>query len=482
MAYQLLILIIPFITTPYVSRVLGADGVGIYSYTSSIIAYFTLFAALGTVSYGTREIAQHRDDKKQMSKLFWEIELVTVVSSMICLVGWIIFLCICKQYRIYYIALTPLIFGTLFDISWFYSGCEQMKYNVIRNSAVKIIGIVALFVFIKTKEDLVLYVVINSVVQMLGNLTMWTYLPKFLVKVDFKTLQIKRHFKETLVYFVPTIATSIYTVLDKTLIGAITKDAYENGYYEQATKVINIIKSLVFTSVNSVMGARISYLFASEKIDEIKEKIKMSLDFILFLGFGCVFGISAIAPIFIPLFCGKGYDPVIGLLYIMSPIVLIIGVSNCLGSLYYTPSGQRAKSAKIIVLGSVVNLILNLILIPLLKGTGAVIASLTAELVITILYVKFSQGFMTTGTIISKSWKRLIAGAVMLLVIVFINTNFAISPIIVTLMKHKVDFAPILQLAIDIAAGILIYIGLLSLMKDSMIKWSLDFVRGKVKK
>ena len=468
LAYQILILVTPFITTPYISRVLGADGVGIYSYTNSIIAYFTLFAALGTVSYGTREIAQHRDDKAQLSKLFWEIEIMTIISSLVCLAAWILFICVSKEYRIYYIALTPLILGTHFDISWFYSGCEQMKYNVIRNSAVKIIGIIALFVFIRTKDDLIWYVVINSLVQMLGNLTMWTYLPKFLEKIDFRTITLKHHFKETLVYFVPTIATSIYTVLDKTLIGVITKDEYQNGYYEQATKIVNIIKSLVFTSVNSVMGARISYLFASDKIDEIKEKISLSLDYIMFLGFGCVFGISAVANVFIPIFCGKGYEPVVNLLYVLSPIVLIIGISNSLGSLYYTPSGQRAKSAKIIVLGSVVNLILNLIFIPKLGGTGAVISSLIAETLISVLYLRFSHGFMTVGMILQKSWKRLIAGAIMLIAVMLINTNIHIMPI--------------LQLILEIAAGVLIYIGLLAMMKDSMIKWGLEFIRGKVKK
>ena len=128
LSYEILILLTPFITTPYVSRVLGADGIGIYSYTSSIMTYFTLFAALGTASYGAREIAQHRDDRQKSSKLFWEIELMTVGTSLICLLVWIFVILFSSGYRYYYLALTQTLFGTMADISWYFTGYEQIKY------------------------------------------------------------------------------------------------------------------------------------------------------------------------------------------------------------------------------------------------------------------------------------------------------------------------------------------------------------------
>ena len=131
--YEILVLITPFVTTPYISRVLGADGVGVYSYTYSIMTYFTLFAALGTVSYGAREIAQHRDDKRQSSKLFWEIELMTVATTTICLIVWCVVIIFSRQYRPYFIALIPVLLGTMFDISWYFTGrfgilfCDQFN-------------------------------------------------------------------------------------------------------------------------------------------------------------------------------------------------------------------------------------------------------------------------------------------------------------------------------------------------------------------
>lgn len=467
MGYQILILITPFITTPYVSRVLGADGIGIYSYTSSVMSYFTLVAALGTSAYGAREIAQHRDDKHESSKLFWEIELMTIFTSLACLAVWVGVILFSREYKFYFVALTPLLLGTMFDISWFYTGHEQMQCVVSRNSVCKIIGIVLLFVLVRDKGDLIIYIVINSMVTMVGNLSMWTYLPQFLEKVDFKSLTYKKHFKETLIYFIPAIATSIYTVLDKTLIGVITHNDYENGYYEQATKIINLIKALVFTSVNTVMGARISYLFAGEKYDEIHERIEKSLDFILFMGIACMFGLIGIAKTFVPFFFGSGYEPVVSLLYVFAPIIVIIGISNCLGSQYYTPSGQRARSAKFIIGGSCVNLCLNLLLIPKMGSQGAAIASVIAELTITVLYVRMSDGYANVKIIWKHAWKRIVAGGIMCIAVWGLGEVLPVNGLV--------------KLIIQIVCGAGIYLGILICMKDVTIKEMLRGILHKVR-
>ena len=304
--YQILTMIIPFITAPYVARVLGADGVGIYSYTQSYMTYFTLIAALGTSSYGMREIARCRNDKNEYSKKFWEIELLTILTTAICLIVWFILILFSAKYKIYFIALIPSLLATMFDISWFYTGHERIAYTVFWNAICKIIGVVCIFLFVKSKNDLVLYIFLNSLVLMIGNLSMWVFLPKMLVKINPRTFELKKHFKETLIYFIPTIATTIYTVLDKTLIGAITHDNYQNGYYEQATKIINMAKTAVFVAVNSVMSARISFLFAEKRIQEIKSRIEKSMNFILLLGFAATFGIISVAKDFVPFFSEKG--------------------------------------------------------------------------------------------------------------------------------------------------------------------------------
>jgi O-antigen/teichoic acid export membrane protein len=454
--YEILALAAPLITAPYVSRVLGAEGVGIYSYSQSCIAYFTMFAVLGTNIYGMREIARCRDDKTVYSKTFWEIEILTVITSTVCVILWVGITIQSTEYKPYFLALVPTLFASMFDISWFYTGQEAVGYTVFWNAICKIAGVVLIFSFIKSKDDVVAYIMLNSLILMFGNLSMWIFLPKFLVRVSVKSLRIWHHFKETLIYFIPTIATSIYTVLDKTLIGLITNDAYQNGFYEQATKIINIAKTASFVALNSVMGARLAYLFAENKIEEAKSKIKTAMNMILLLTIGSMFGVVAIASDFVPVFFGEGYEPVIDLLYLMAPLIVIIGISNCIGTQYYTPIGKTKIASLYMIAGSVVNLILNILFIPVLGAKGAVIGSIGAEAVITMLFVHFDERYITWKYLLMIGYKKVIAGLLMLLMIRTMSLNLNLSGIVLV--------------CVQVIVGILTYFLMLLLLRDSMIQ------------
>lgn len=455
--YQILIIVIPFISMPYISRVLGAGGVGTYSYTYSIQTYFAMFAALGTVTYGTREIARVRENEEERSRLFWEIELLTVLTSLACLILWGIWILFNHEYRMCYVILTINIIAVIFDISWFYAGMEQFEYIVRQNTIFKVLGLISLFVFVKHESDLYLYIAIMAASTLLGNMTMWLYLGRFLKKVNVKEFNLKRHFKETLIYFVPTIATSIYSVLDKTLIGAITKDANENGYYEQATNIVNAAKVVSFVAINGVMESRSSFLFAQGKTDRVKSMIEDSMNYILFMGFGLIFGLVGVADEFVPWFFGPGFYKVPVLIKMLSPVIVIIGVSHCLGSQYYTPSGRRAQSAKFIITGSVINLVLNLILIPKFWSYGAVIASVIAECVITFLYMRNCDGYLRLSQLIKNGWKKLLAGIIMAVVLIIIHIN----------------------MFIEIIIGIALYIICLVILRDSSISQGIRMLKNK---
>lgn len=465
--YQILTLITPLITAPYVSRVFGSEGVGIYSYTNSIVTYFTLFAALGTVSYGQREIAMHRDDPKEASKLFWEIEILSVVTTGVALLAWIGWILISTDYTPYYGVLTMSVIAVAFDISWYFGGYEKFKYIVIRNTLVKIAGIALLFIFVHTRNDTLLYIGIMAATGLLGNISMWTYLPKMLTPVNFKTLHpFKVHLKQTLAYFIPTIATSVYTVLDKTMIGAITNSASENGYYEQASKIVKIFQSLLF-SLNTVMSARQSYLFAEGRLDEIRDKINKSFEFLIALAIPFMFGIMAVAANFVPWFFGDGYDAVVPILIAMSPLPLVICISNILGSQYLTPSGQRARSSKGIIAGAITNFILNSILIPQIGALGATVASVAAELVISIIYVHISKGFIGWKQISGIAWRKLIAGIVMFVAVWFVGRGQSGS-VLITLVQ--------------VVVGTAVYCLMLLLMRDQIVKDALKMVKGRVRR
>lgn len=463
--YKVLTMIIPLITAPYISRVIGSEGVGIYSYTNSNVTYFILFAALGTTSYGEREIAMHRDNPQEASKLFWEIELLSLATTGVATAAWLIWTILSKQYTVYYLVLTLSVIAVAFDISWYFAGYEKFKYIAIRNTLVKVAGTILLFVFVRAKSDTLLYVGILAATGLLGNISMWTYLPKLLSKIDFHDLHpFRKHLKQTFAYFIPAIATSVYTVLDKTMIGAITNSKSQNGYYEQATKIITMIESLLF-SLNTVMSARQAYLFSTGKTDEIKDKINTSFEFLFALGIPFMFGVAGIAKNFVPWFFGKGFDPVIKILWVMSPLPLVITVSNILGSQYLTPSGQRVRSSKGIIAGAVTNLVLNSVMIPKYGAVGATVASVIAESVISIIYMHMSKGYAAWSQLFHIASKKFIAGIIMFAVVILIGGNASGSILI-----------SILQIVI----GALVYGIVLVIMKDNFAKNAINMVRGRL--
>ena len=454
--YEILCIITPFITAPYVSRVLGAEQIGVNSFVHSVQAYFCMFATLGTAAYGTREISRNRDNAYERSKLFWEIELLSIFTSGIAVIVWCIFIIFTVEYKIYYIILTLGIFDKMFAIGWFYSGTEQFKYTVTRNTIVKITGIILVFTFVHSSDDLIIFILINTLCNLFGALSMWIPLKKFLVKVPLKELKIWRHLKETLVYFVPTIATSVYQVLDRTLIGLITHEENQNGFYEQANKIINLIKIMSFGAISGVVGSRISYLFTQNKIDEIKQRIRKSIDFVMLMGIGSCAGMYGIAKRFIPFFFGEGYDQVISLLYILLPIVLIVGMNVIFVHLYYVPVGKRKQSSNYIIMGAVFNLIANILLIPKWKAYGAAVGSIIAEVVILIFCFVHCNGFYSVKQLLLSMYKKLFAAMIMLVYLFIIDRVLTVQNWIV--------------LVIQVIGGALIYFVVLLIVKDRGLK------------
>ena len=287
---------------------------------------------------------------------------------------------------------------------------------------------------------------------------MWGYLKPFVGKPDIRQLKPLRHLKETLVYFIPTIATSVYTILDKTMLGWFTDgDKSQNGYYEYATGFVNMSKILIM-SFNAVMSARMSFLFGVGKLDEVRERLRGSLDFVLLLAIPITLGLSGIAAGFVPWFLGDAYLPVIPLMYVCAPLVLVVGLSDCLGSQILTPAGLRAQSGRAIVGGAVVNFILNLILIPKFQSYGAAAASVAAECFITLLYLRLGKGFVTLPLLWKCIWRRLIAGVCMFISVAVLGR---------TLVKLW-GYSPAVTF-LQIGAGAVVYGMILLVLRDPFI-------------
>ena len=450
LSFQIFSLLIPFAAAPHLANVLMADGVGTYSFINSIATYFSLFAALGLSSYGVREVSRVRDNPRKASKIFWELSILRLVATMLCLGLYLLFILITGNDMRLYLAAGLVILSVGVDCSWFFQAEEHFKTLTLRHFLVKLVSVVCIFVFIDGPEDLLLYFIIQGGGTLVANVALSVKLFRMLVPVPLRKLRFGRHVRETLIYFIPTIATSVYTVLDRTMLGVILKDMSANGYYEQAHKMVNMLMTVI-TSLNVVVGVRTSYLFSKNKKKEIREHILSTFRFMFLLAFPFAAGLIAVTPDFVPWFYGDGYEPVIPLMTMFAPLLFIIGISNVLGTLYLTPSGQRARSNRAIVAGAVCNFLLNLILIPTLKVYGAVIASLAAELLITVLYLSYSARFISSTKVLGMGLRYLLLSAAM-----FIPTYY------IGQVRYPSPKTTLLQVAV----GVVTYTLLLILVRD----------------
>ena len=453
LSYQVLVLIVPLITTPYVSRVLGAKGVGTFSYTNSIVQYFILFGCIGLNLYGQREIAYVQHDKENREKVFWELVVLRIITVSISLVVFYFTLASHGKYASVFIIMCLDILASMVDISWFFQGIEDFKKIVVRNFIVKIVGVVLIFLFVKSSDDLLLYVICHSVTLFLGNLSMWAYIPKLVGKAKIRKLEIKKHIKPTIVLFLPQIATSVYTVLDKTMIGYLTGVEEEVAYYEQGQKIIKIVMTLV-TSLGTVMMPRVANLFKQNEMDKVKNYLSKSFRFVFFLSFPMMFGLIAVSSNIVPWFFGLGYEKVIPNMMVIAPILVMIALSSIMGTQYLLPTGRQKEYTLSVVTGCVVIFTLNLLLIPHFLSIGAAIATVVAETSVSGVQVYFTRKDFNFVNIIGKNKHYLVSSLVMF---------------VPTYLLARYLSPSIINTFICVVVGGVIYFGLLFAMKDEMI-------------
>lgn len=462
LAYQIINLIFPLITTPYVSRILGADGIGVYSYTISIVTYFVLFGSLGIALYGQRQIAFLQTKPKRRTRVLFETLLLKGFTLAIAIGLFVWLFAFKSEYARYYRILLLYIVANIFDIGYFFQGMEEFKLIVKRNFVIKVLSIAATFIFVKTENDVSTYLLIYALSALLGNLSLWLWLPKFTAKPDFNDFNVFRHIKPALALFIPQIAIQIYTVLDKVMLGSLLTDKAEVGYYEQSHKIIIIILTVV-TSLGTVMMPNIAYKFANKLIDEIKEDIYKSFRFIYLLAFPMMLGIMSIAKDLIPIFLGDGYEASVNVLYIISPIILFIGLSTVSGLQYLLPTLRQNQYTISVSVGAAVNLILNFVFIPHFKSAGAALATIIAEFTVAAIQFIFIRKDFSIIKIIFSSTKYLISALLMTGCIMLAN-NLVLASI-----------SPILRIAIDLAIGGLVYLVMLIIFKDDLLK---GFIKG----
>lgn len=378
--YNILVLILPLATTPYISRIMGASGVGVYSYAYSIASYFGLFILLGLNNYGNRTIASVRDNKKKLSHTFWSIYTMQVFMGILVIAIYLIYcFFIAKDKTMAFIQIIYLV-SVVLDINWFFFGLEQFKLTVTRNTLIKIINVLCIFIFVKSKNDIYLYAVIMVAGTLVSQSVLWFFLKKNISFCTVKLIHVTKHIKANIILFIPVIAVSLYTTMSKIILGSMSS-VEAVGYYESSNR-LTMIPSMAITSLGTVMLPRMSNLMANGNEKEAKRYIQKSLHVSVFLSCSMAFGLSAVCEEFVPIFYGEGFEECIEIISVLVLSSIFISWANVIRTQYLIPNKNDRIFIISVSLGAIVNIVLNLLLIPKLAAFGSAIATLCAEAIV----------------------------------------------------------------------------------------------------
>lgn len=375
--YQILAIILPFITAPYLSRVIGASGVGLYSFSHSIALNFTYITLLGLTNYGNRAIAAVQNDVEKRSKLFCEIYAMQCCCFLVSLTLYAVYI---VAFSADYLAACIMILtvaSSLFDINWFFFGMEQFKLTVIRNTVIKVLTVICVFIFVKDQNDIYIYIAIMSLGFLASQLCLWPFLKKFVYFYVPKWKDFVRHFKPNLILFVPVIAVSIYKMLDKIFLGYMST-MEQVGYFENAERIITVSVTLI-TAVGTVMLPRTTSMLAEHKNQEGLVFLDKTMMLVLAYANAVFFGILAVANEFSVIYYGEDFTQTGVIMQYLAVTVIFLGCGNVVRTQYLIPMHEDKVYLKSAVFGAIINAAVNILLIPKLEAVGAAIGTIFAE-------------------------------------------------------------------------------------------------------
>lgn len=440
--YQILITCLPLIVSPYLSRILGATQLGVFSFTSSIVSYFMLFAMLGTSNFGTRNIAACGSDKDKRSQTFWSVYWLQFIVSLLSIVLYFTYVYfICTENRLISIIQIITLISCMLDINWLYFGLENFKLTVTWNMVIRILTVCSILILVKKPEDVWIYALITGIGTLVSQAVLWRYIKNviYFVKVPFK--EVLNNIKPNLMLFIPLLAMSIYHTMDKTMLG-IMSTYQQSGFYYNVDKVINIPVGII-SGISTVMLPRMTSLISLGKRNKANELFRISLEGTVWIGVAISFGIAAIAAEFEPIFFGPGYTECILLTIVLAPVFIIKSFSFTARYQYLIPHHKEKDFTASVIAGAVVNLIVNSFLIPRLGAMGAVIGTVIAELTACIWQYVIVNKMIKLKKVITNCIIYLIIGIFMFATVRFVS---------------QIGLNIYFKLVIEIISGFLAYI------------------------
>ncbi len=423
---QVLALIVPLITTPYLSRVLRETGNGQYSYALSIITYFILFANLGFDIYGQRQIAAYQDDKERKSAAFWEITALKGIFTAVSLgvLYAVLFTAgFGESYTPLILILSVQVVIVPLDVQFLFRGDEDFRAIALRTIVLRVITLACIFIFVRRSTDTWLYCLCVSLSAAFSNIVMWPSVFKRVSCVPLRELKLARHLKPAFLIFLPTLAVTVYSVLDKTMIGLLAENPdYQNGCYEQAYK-INSVALLLVTLISSVMVSRNAHEHGAGNAEGVKNNIYFAARYVWLMGLPLIVGFAVLSPNLCSWFLGEGYAEVPLLLMIMSVRFVVSGLGVVLGDQLFIATGREKYPTIATACAAVLNFGLNFWLIPYFGAVGAAITTAVAEVAVTAVLCICAAATRSVSVlkIFVSCWKYLLAAAVMFVPVYFMQ-------------------------------------------------------------
>lgn len=452
-----LAIIFPLITYPYAFRILHTEGIGKVNYATSIISYFALIAALGISTYAVREGAKLRGNKKKFDQFCNEIfslNVITTIVAYVLLLFSVLFLDSLKEYRELLILLSLTIIFTTLGIEWINTIFEDFLFITIRSIGIYLITLILLFVLVKNENDYMKYAFLTVVTSGCICISNWVYCRKYVkIKLTHK-IQIKRHIKPILTFFANSVATSIYVNSDTTMLGYLAGDHFV-GLYALAVKIYNVIKTML-AALYTVAVPRLSYFVGMRDEKSIKKTFTSLFSNLTIILLPASMGLAVISREIVIIMGGYEYIKATVTLQVLSFSLIgaIFGgaITYCLN----IPLGREKINAKATTLSAIINMGLNIFMIPIFKQNGAAITTAVAEFFV-VVYCTIGFKDIRTYLDINKWGKNLFQAIV-----------GCVSILLIAISIKMVVAGVILRILVIIIASIIIYALELCWMKNDL--------------
>lgn len=474
-------ILFPLITFPYVSRILMADGTGKVSFASSVIAYFTIFAQMGIPTYGIRACSRVRDDHAMLSKTVQELLIINLIMNAAIYVFFGISLEVVPRFSsdrcLFVIMGSTMLFNCL-GVEWMYRGLERYGYITACSLIFKIIAVAAMFILVREKSDYVAYGLVTIIGTVGSNICNILNLRRYVTLRKSGQYELRKHIKPILIFFMMSVAVTIYTNLDTVMLGFIKTDS-DVGYYNAAVKVRGLLVNFVAT-LGNVLLPRASYYIENKLYDDFKRISLKAMNFVLVVAVPLVLYFMFFAKESIMLLSGKNFDGAIIPMIVIMPTILLVGMTNIIGIQMLVPLGCEKKVLGSEIAGAIVDVIINILLIPIMASTGAAIGTVLAELAVFVYqYVAIrKQGYKVIEY--NTLYKTLLASVIAAGNCIGVMKVLTLIPGLNTVLAAGHEGSALCILLITAAIFAIVYIGLLVVLKEKMTKEIIYMIKDKI--